>query len=162
MNIVQGINYCFRVRAKNSCANGMWSHEKCDNVCAVPLPASAPTLVRKNDNEITVEWENCRTGSSECTDCSYELEIIGQHGVKSTETIYNRNQYTVYSPASSTPYSFRVKCISYNCGEGDWSLAYTADICTPPVAPVCPEERCPANMLDSNGQCRDNKIVVEW
>jgi len=56
MNIVQGINYCFRVRAKNSCANGMWSHEKCDNVCAVPLPASAPTLVRKNDNEITVQW----------------------------------------------------------------------------------------------------------
>jgi len=150
MDIVQGIDYCFRVRAKNSCANGMWSHEMCESVCARPEKNNAPTPVRENDNEITIQWDSCVSAGSECTDCSYELEVTRDNGVKSTETIYNRNQYSIYRPTSSTPYSFRVRCDSFNCGYGPWSDVYSTEICTPPVEPVCPVELCPPSKLDNN------------
>jgi hypothetical protein len=162
MNIVQGINYCFRVRAKNSCANGMWSHEECRSVCAKPDAPAAPTLVRKNEDEITIEWSTCKTNGQECSDCSYELEITRENGTKFTEVIYNRTQYTVQSPRSSTPYSFRVRCNSQSCREGEYSPALTEQICNTPEAPVCPVELCSPDKLDANGECRDNKITVQW
>jgi hypothetical protein len=125
MNIVQGINYCFRVRAKNSCANGMWSHEECRSVCAAPEEPSVPTLVRKSEDSITVEWETCKTNGQECSDCYYELEITRDNGVPEKQIIYNRTQYTIENPRSSTPYHFRVKCHSTICRGGPWSPRLT-------------------------------------
>jgi hypothetical protein len=34
MNIVEGNQYCFKVRARNSCSNGIWSQEECVSVCS--------------------------------------------------------------------------------------------------------------------------------
>jgi hypothetical protein len=78
------------------------------------------------------------------------------------EIIYNRNQFSVYDPSSSEDYKFRVKCNSFNCGKGEFSDYLEASICSAPDAPVCPEERCPENKKDRNGECRDNKITVQW
>lgn len=123
MSFVQGINYCYRVRARNSCATGMWSHETCKNECSTPNKALAPTLVRKNDDEITVRWADCLTGPvgalKPCIDCSYQLEITGPYGAVRTEQVYNRNQYSIANPHSSEDYSFKIKCMSFNCNDGE-------------------------------------------
>lgn len=162
MNIVQGIDYCFRVRAKNSCANGMWSHETCNSVCAKPEQLAPPQSLRENDSEITVSWDTCQAGGNECSDCSVELEIHEGNGNKRIETIYNRSQYSIYNPMSTMPYSFRVRCDSAQCGLGPWSDSFSSSVCTPPVEPVCPVELCADDKLDANNQCRDDKITVQW
>jgi hypothetical protein len=90
MNIVQGIDYCFRVRAKNSCANGMWSHETCESVCAKPEQLNKPTSLRENDNEIAIAWGECQAANGDCPDCSVELEIT-RGSTTTVETIYNRS-----------------------------------------------------------------------
>lgn len=80
MNIQQGIDYCFRVRANNSCASGMWSHETCKSVCANPSAPLAPLSVRENENEITIRWDECKSAGKDCPDCNYELEVERQNG----------------------------------------------------------------------------------
>lgn len=166
MSFLQGMNYCFRVRARNSCATGMWSHETCRNECSTPNKAEVPALVRKTDDEITIKWDNCKIGAlgatKECTDCHYELEITGPYDVKRTEHIYNRNQYSIVYPVPTEDYSFRIRCKSSGCGDGEYSEPFKSSICPAPDAPECPKELCPESKKDFNGKCRDNKITVQW
>jgi len=53
----------------------MWSHETCKSICASPDAPAVPVSVRENENEITINWDNCISAGRECPDCNFELEV---------------------------------------------------------------------------------------
>jgi hypothetical protein len=130
-----GANYCFQVRACNSCGVGQRSEPTCIDKCFKPITPAKPLvtpmpIVAGVPNKVKVAWNYDPTSACYNMQCHYTLVISANDGRRDVkiDNIDARTPFYVYEVEPSVQFCFKVKCCN-DCGESDFSASGCSSIC---------------------------------
>jgi len=85
----KGANYCFQVRACNSCGVGQRSEPTCIDQCVMPMTPARPRITEpENTSDIVVRWNYDPTSACYNQQCHYTVTISTNDG-RRDQTIDN-------------------------------------------------------------------------
>lgn len=154
-NIVIGVPYKFRYRARNKVGWTDWSPISSLSASTVPLAPEKPTYVSSDDTQIVLELhQSIYNGGSVITD--YELAIDGtviSEYVYSTDGFSYTVNATEQSMTAGTTYAFTYRAVNEN-GESLWS--------SPLRVSLGPLPSTPSNFVRSSTGNSETSIGLSW
>lgn len=123
-----GANYCFQVRACNSCGVGQRSEKTCIDKCFKPITPAKPLVTPIGTNQVNIAWNYDPTSACFNMQCHYTVEITANDGRAPITRSNLRDTELVHTVDPAVQYCFKVKCCN-DCGESEFSASGCSAIC---------------------------------
>jgi hypothetical protein len=121
--------YCFQVRACNSCGVGQRSEPVCIDQCIKPLTPAKPRVIQnKAAATIDVKWNYDPTSACYNQRCHYTIIITSNDGKQARKETTWDPTFTLRDVDPSVQYCFKVNCCN-DCGESEYSMTACSEVC---------------------------------